>query len=76
MSDNFSGGEVDIHRWNIVGKKGLRFMKKENHKKTFPKKKCEKEEKKRLEEKRNRKIDRGIRLGEIAVRILIWIFKD
>ncbi|HDR4727174.1 hypothetical protein ACQVSG_24025 [Bacillus cereus] len=51
-------------------------MKKENHKKTFSKKKFEQEEKKRLEEKRNRKIDRGIRLGEIAVRILIWIFKD
>jgi len=35
-----------------------------------------KEEKIRLEEKRNRKFDRGIRIGDIAVRILIWIFKD
>ncbi|WP_180229228.1 hypothetical protein [Bacillus toyonensis] len=35
-----------------------------------------KEKKIRLEEKRNRKFDRGIRIGDIAVRILIWIFKD
>ncbi|MEI5871310.1 hypothetical protein WBS46_27855 [Bacillus albus] len=35
-----------------------------------------KEEKIRLEEKRDRNFDRGIRIGDIAVRILIWIFKD
>ncbi|WES09618.1 hypothetical protein [Bacillus paranthracis] len=35
-----------------------------------------KEEKIRLEEKRDRNFDRVIRIGDIAVRILIWIFKD
>ncbi|WP_180249096.1 hypothetical protein [Bacillus cereus] len=35
-----------------------------------------KEEKIRLEEKRDRNFDRGIRISDIAVRILIWIFKD
>ncbi|WP_324656149.1 hypothetical protein [Bacillus cereus] len=35
-----------------------------------------KEEKIRLEEKRDRKFDRLIRIGDIVVRILIWVFKD
>ncbi|EDX54259.1 hypothetical protein BCW_B0101 (plasmid) [Bacillus cereus W] len=49
-------------------------MKKGNPKKGY--KEGQAEEKKRLEEKRNRKIDRSLKIGEIAVRILIWIFKD
>ena len=35
-----------------------------------------KEEKIKKKKKRDRNFDRGIRIGDIAVRILIWIFKD
>lgn len=72
-------GEFNIP---IVGnsnkqKEGLRFMKKEKRKKNYTEGKMkEQQEKFRLEEKRNREFDRGIRITDIAVRILMWIFKD
>lgn len=34
------------------------------------------EEKIQLEEKRDRRFDRVIRISDIGVRILMWIFKD
>ncbi|MFU2033502.1 hypothetical protein ACM6Q8_28050 [Bacillus wiedmannii] len=52
-------------------------MKKEKRKKNYTEGKMkEQQEKFRLEEKRNREFDRGIRITDIAVRILMWIFKD
>ncbi|HDR7527197.1 MULTISPECIES: hypothetical protein [Bacillus cereus group] len=52
-------------------------MKKEKHKKNHIEGKAkEQKEKTSLEEKRDRKFDRGIRITDIAVRILMWIFKD
>jgi hypothetical protein len=51
-------------------------MKKVKNKQQDNLKEIKEEKKIRLEEKRDRNFDRGIRIGDIAVRILIWIFKD
>lgn len=52
-------------------------MKKNKRKNNYIERKAEEQKEKiRLEEKRDRGIDRRIRIGDIAVRILIWIFKD
>lgn len=50
-------------------------MKKTKKKQQYNRKEL-KEEKIQLEEKRDCKFDRVIRISDIAVRILIWIFKD
>ncbi|WP_170956647.1 hypothetical protein [Bacillus cereus] len=52
-------------------------MKREKREKNPNERKMEEQkEKNLLEEKRDRKIDWGIRLGEMGVKILIWFFRD